>query len=328
MQAVNQVVLADEIIAGLVREFGSQVQQDVPLAGRTTMKVGGIARLYLTPHGTSQLQGMLARLKQLSVPVLVLGGGANVVVADEGVSRAAVISVMEHMNNIADIRIQRGQVSVTAEAGVRLTTLVQFCQQQGWGGMEFLAGIPGSVGGAAVMNAGAFGREFGDLLMAMSCCDYDGQLSCCSRNELFMTYRDGGVAPDQVVVSVCLLLQPALPETIAAKMAEYREIRRQRQPWGVPSAGSVFKNPPGDYAGRLIEAAGCRGRRQGKARVADQHANFITTEPGATAADVFRLIDEVKMLVYRQFGVLLEEEIIRFSDDHCLVVSDVPQEEM
>jgi len=316
MFANRQIPISEEIIKILDREFNGQVRENVSLADRTMIRVGGTARLYLMPTDVAALQRLLHRLRELVVPVLPLGGGANVVVADSGVTKAAVISLVEHIHDIAEPTISNNRVKVDVESGVRLSSLLQFCRERGYGGLEFLAGIPGTAGGAVVMNAGAFGREFSDVLLKVITCDGQGNLQSWTRGQLNSGYRRGGIPVGQLVVSVELQLKLEDPEKIGKQMLEYRQIRRQKQPYGVPSAGSVFKNPPGDYAGRLIEAAGCSGWCCGRAQVSRKHANFITTEPGATAADVFTLITRMKEQVCRDYSIMLEEEIIRFGDEY------------
>lgn len=318
MTESHQTPISERIISILRREFGGQVRENVSLAGRTMMRVGGTARLYLAPVNVTALQQLIQRLWDLMVPVLPLGGGANVVVADSGVTGAAVLSLMEHIHETAEPIISKQKIKLVLEAGVRLPSLLQFCRERGLGGLEFLAGIPGSAGGAAVMNAGAFGHEFCDVLTRVVTCDLQGNRCSWTREQLNSSYRYGGIPAGQLVVGLELELNLEDPEQIEKQMKEYRQIRRRKQPYGVPSAGSIFKNPPGDYAGRLIEAAGCRGWRCGGAVVSAKHANFITTEPGATAADVFTLIDRVKEEVWKSFSLILEEEIIRFGDEYSL----------
>jgi UDP-N-acetylmuramate dehydrogenase len=316
MLTTRQIPISEEIIKILDREFNGQVRKNVSLADRTTIRVGGTARLYLVPMDVGVLQRLLHRLRDLAVPVLSLGGGANVVVADSGVTKAAVISLVEHIHDIAEPTISNNRVKLDVESGVRLSSLLQFCRERGYGGLEFLAGIPGTAGGATVMNAGAFGGEFSNVLLKVITCDGQGNLQSWTRGQLNSGYRRGGIPLEQLVVGLELQLELENQEKIEKKMMEYRQIRRQKQPYGVPSAGSVFKNPPGDYAGRLIEAAGCSGWRCGRAQVSRKHANFITTEPGATAADVFSLIARVKEQVCRDYSIMLEEEIIRFGDEY------------
>jgi len=316
MSTSSQLPISERIIKLLDREFNGQVREDVSLADRTTIRVGGIARLYLMPEDVVALRHLLRRLWELEVPVLCLGGGANVVVDDAGITKAAVISLVEHMHKIAEPTFNNGRINLRVESGLRLSSLLQYCRDRGFGGLEFLAGIPGSVGGAAVMNAGAFGREFRDVLGKVITFDDQGKSRSWTRDQLHSSYRSGGIPVGQLVVGLELKLKPKDPENIEKQMRGYRENRRQKQPYGLPSAGSVFKNPPGDYAGRLIDAAGCRGWRCGKAEVSRKHANFITTEPGATAADVFTLISRVKEQVCKRFSVMLEEEIIRLGDEY------------
>ncbi|MBW1645593.1 MAG: UDP-N-acetylmuramate dehydrogenase [Deltaproteobacteria bacterium] len=302
------------VIAELRRQFGDQVRENVPLAPRTTMGVGGPARLYLVPRSREELERLHRRLRELGLPAFFLGGGANVIVADRGVSRQAVISLVEHLRGIEIVAETDRDFALVAEAGVRLSVLVAFCRRHGAGGLEFLAGIPGSVGGAVAMNAGAFGGEIGDRLHSVDLCRADEGLYTVERCRLPMAYRHGGLPAGAQVVAVRLRLEAREPAAVEARMAACREQRRRRQPVGQPTCGSVFKNPPGDYAGRLIEAAGCKGWRRGGARVAAAHANFIIAEPGATAADVFALMDMVREKVAVEFGVELQEEVVRLGE--------------
>ncbi len=301
-------------VAELRRRFGSQVREEVPLAPRTTIGVGGSARLYLAPESLDELERMHEALVALGLPAFFLGGGGNVIVADRGVRRQAVISLVEHPHGMEMVSAAGNKLAVRVEAGARLAALAAFCRQRGAGGLEFLAGIPGSVGGAVAMNAGAFGSEIGDFIETVEFYSPAAGRRTVPRRELAMGYRRGGVPAGFQVVGVRLVLERREPEVITARMDTWRETRRRRQPCGVATCGSVFRNPPGDYAGRLIEAAGCKGWRQGGARVADEHANFIIAERGARAAEVLALIDRVRERVAARFGIELEEEIVRLGD--------------
>lgn len=315
MVSTRQSPINEKIVSILQREFTGQVRESVSLAERTMIRVGGKARLYLAPENMVSLQRLLPRLQELSVPILPLGGGANVVVADTGITKAAVVSMVEHFYEIGEPTVIHDGVTFDVASGTRLSSLLRFCQQRGYGGLEFLVGIPGSAGGAAVMNAGAFGREFCDVLLQVTTCDCRGTSKLWNRDQLNSGYRHGGIPAGELVVSMELQLKLEEPKKIKKQMAEYWQIRRQKQPYGVPSAGSVFKNPPGDFAGRLLDVAGCRGWHCGGAQVSRKHANFITTEPGATAADVFTLISRMKEQVRKDCSIILEEEIIRFGDE-------------
>lgn len=316
MPTSRLISMSERVVKTLRQEFNDQVWEQVSLAERTMIGVGGKARLYLAPVNMDILSHLLRRLRELSVAVLPLGGGANVVVADGGVTKAAVISLVEHFHEVSEPVASGDRVTFWVESGLRLSSLLQFCRERGYGGLEFLAGIPGSVGGAAVMNAGAFGHEFCDVLLHVVTCDRRGTLQSRTRDQMNCGYRCGGIPVGELVVKLELQLLLEDPEEIAKKLREYRQIRRRKQPCGKPSAGSIFKNPPGDYAGRLLDEGGCRGWRCGGAVVSRKHANFITTEPGATADDVFTLIDRMKARVYSDYSIMLEEEIVRFGDEY------------
>jgi UDP-N-acetylmuramate dehydrogenase len=298
-----------DLIARLRDAFGAHLREYVPLAARTTIGVGGPARVYLTPAGAEELRDMLQLLAAHATPVVVLGGGSNVIVADAGLADTVVISTVEEMTDMTEVYRDGGQALLVCGAGVRVAALIAWSRSSGYGGLEFLAGVPATVGGALAMNAGAFGETFADYVDACEVCAAGG-CRPLGRAELRPTYRCGGLPPGAVVASVSLRLRWLGAERVVQRRQRVLNERRRRQPWGKPSAGSAFRNPPGDYAGRLIEACGFRGRRYGTAEVAAEHANFIVTRPPARAADVLALMDDIRAVVRQRCGIELQPEIV------------------
>lgn len=273
-----------------------------PLSRHTTWRIGGPADLFIVPADRADLMTALRLLKDEGVPWLVLGYGSNVLVRDGGV-RGAVICPRRLRRITFD-----GGKRVRVEGGLPLMALVREAARRGLAGVETLAGIPGSVGGAVAMNAGAGGREMADLLMAARIAGEEGEEEW--RPERFaFGYRSSAVGAERIVVEATLQLRGAAAEEVQAELRQRLAHRRQAQNVGFPNAGSVFKNPPGQPAWRLIEEAGMRGARAGGAKVSEVHANFIVNVGGATAADVESLIERVRRTVHRKHGIRLEPEV-------------------
>jgi len=277
-----------------------------PLARHTTWRVGGPARRLYLPADLEDLAACLRALPPQE-PLLWLGLGSNLLVRDGGfpgtvVATAACLRALEH----------RGGGLVRAEAGVACPKLARWCARRGLAGAEFFAGIPGTLGGALAMNAGAFGGETWALVEAVETLDRRGRLRRRGPEAFRVGYREVRGPEGEWFVAVWLRLRPAGPGERAAVEARIRELLARRaatQPLGQPSCGSVFRNPPGDHAARLIEAAGLKGRRRGGAQVSERHANFIVNTGEATAADIEGLIREVQETVARVHGVRLVPEV-------------------
>ncbi len=274
------------------------------LAACTTLRVGGPADILLDAGSLPDLTAVLRWAAANRVPVTCLGAGSNVLVSDLGV-RGLVLRLagddFRQVQRTAPDQIQAG-------AGMRLADLTAWCAAQGLAGLEFLHGIPGTLGGALRMNAGAWGAEIGSRVLQAHCLDLTGAASMIAGPDLDFAYRACRALESKLAVAATLRVDPDAPPAIRRRLAEIAA-RRRRQHWGA-SAGSVFRNPPGDYAGRLLEAAGCKGLSVGGARVAEAHANVIKADPGATAADVRALVEIVKKRVQFRFGVELVREIV------------------
>lgn len=255
-----------------------------------------------------EVQQLLAVGRDYRLPCYFLGAGSNILVGDQGV-RGIVIHLTPFLNWIKP-RTRSGRVlSLEIGAGTLLSAVIRCGVKESLTGLEFLVGIPGSLGGAWALNAGSQGREIKDLTRSLNIIDSRGQIMKRSRKALDFSYRRLALNPGEVIVSGLLKVVPGNREEIVRKMRALVKKRRAAQPWQYPSCGSVFKNPPGDYAGRLIEAAALKGRLQGEAQVSWRHANFIVNRGQAQARDVLRLMRVIRQRVQRQSGVLLEPEV-------------------
>jgi UDP-N-acetylmuramate dehydrogenase len=296
-----------DLARSLEEALPGRVRRDAPLAPLTTYRLGGPAAVLLEPGSADDVATAALLLREAGdVPVLVLGRGSNTVVSDEGWPGVA-LHVGAGLSWIED---GDGPGQVRAGAGTTLPQLANWTARRGLTGLEFLVSIPGSVGGGVRMNAGAHGGEIGDALVSATVLDLDSlEVAPASAGELDMTYRRSALGPRQVVIDALFSLEPAPSAAIRERMESYRRHRAETQPRAASNAGSVFKNPPGDHAGRLVEAAGLKGFGVGGARVSGVHANFFVAGEGATAQDVFDLVHTVRAKVKAAFGVELEPEV-------------------
>lgn len=287
--------------------FGGRVRFHEPLARYTSFRIGGPADAWVevsTPEEILRLQEVAAAA---SLPLVVLGGGTNVLVSDRGV-RGIVVRLGRAFAGI-EWAVAAEATTVVAGAAVRLKRLVTEAAARSLTGIEFAEGIPGSVGGGLLMNAGAFGGEMADVLVAVHGVEPARGVRRVAHADLPSGYRRCDLPAGFVVTHVELALAPGDPRAIRVRLADLRRRRGARQPAGLPNAGSIFRNPPGAFAGRLIEAAGLKGRRVGGAMVSERHANFIVNVDHATAADVKRLMDEISEAVWTRESVRLVPEV-------------------
>jgi UDP-N-acetylmuramate dehydrogenase len=285
---------------------GVTVEPGASLRAHTTLKVGGPAMALVTAESLDGLVELAHVCAARATPVLVLGKGSNVLVADRGFP-GVVLTLGRAFR-----RVEVDGEQVVAGAAEPMPILARAVAREGLGGLAFGVAIPGSLGGAVRMNAGAHGGELRDVLEWAEAVRFGdhGRVQRFSPGELSMSYRHTELPPDAVVIRAGLRLRQADPAGLAAEMAEMKQWRREHQPVNEPSCGSVFRNPPGDSAGRLVEAAGLKGHRVGGAAISPRHANFITTEPGATAADVWQVIEDARAGVQAAFGVDLRTEVV------------------
>jgi UDP-N-acetylmuramate dehydrogenase len=304
--------MEDKLKKELQHLDGVKADWDVIMAGHTSMRVGGPVSCLLRPLDLAGLQTAVQVLSQNHYPYFILGRGTNLLVENGGM-RAVAISLEEGFSQVecTDDRVKAG-------AGLRLSRLLRFCLQQSLSGLEFIAGIPGSVGGALRMNAGTQAGEMADICDAVHLVLSDGSLARLGRAKLPFSYRRLELPPAAVMVEAEFLLTPGSREQIRQRIRSLLQVRKEKQPWRLPSAGSVFKNPPGDFAGRLIEAVGLKGARIGDAQISPKHANFIVNRGQARARDILALIHLAQEKVSRQFGVDLELEIEVVGNHHDL----------
>lgn len=288
--------------------FRGELRFDAPLKDLVSYKVGGPAEAIAFPRDREDLVALYHFLRSHAIPFFVLGEGTNLLVRDGGV-RGVVIRLSAAEKEVRTELGRGGQVQVQVPAGVRLSGLIKFCVERSLSGMEFAAGIPGSVGGAVAMNAGAFGGEIKDVLDAVTVLDAHESARVILREELAFSYRSLTLPQDAVILEAFFGLSVGERKEIAVRIQANLQKRKGTQPLDLPSAGSVFKNPPGGHAGALIEAVGLKGRRVGGAAISTVHANYIVNCGGATARDILSLIELVQETLHREKGITLEPEI-------------------
>lgn len=282
---------------------GSGIFMEEPMKKHTTFRVGGPADVLVQPDETA-LAAILALCRQYYVPYSFIGNGSNLLVGDKGI-RGVVIEMTDPMGNI-EVHGTR----ITAQAGAMLSKIANTAASNGLGGMEFAAGIPGSVGGAVVMNAGAYGGEMKDIIERVYVLDENGAQLELDRDALDLGYRHSCIPEKKYIVTkVVLELVPRDEAEIRSEMKELNEKRAEKQPLQYPSAGSTFKRPEGYFAGKLIMDAGLRGYQVGGAQVSEKHCGFVINKGDATAADICQLMQDVADKVQAQFGVVLEPEV-------------------
>ena len=304
--AETELTKALKLIAGL------KVKTDEPLARYTSMKIGGPADYFIETEEDAALRQLLSLLARHGTSVCLLGNGSNVLVSDRGV-RGAVIHLSGDFKRAA---WSEDETAVTADVGAAcvVTQLARAAARKGYAGLEFAEGIPGTVGGALVMNAGAYGSEFEKVVEQVEGVTPEGAALCFTRAQMNFTYRDSHLPPGMVVTRVCLRLSKDEAARVSSKLRELVSRRKSSQPSGHPNSGSMFRNPPGDFAGRLIEAAGLKGKRIGQAQISERHANFIVNLSGARADDVRRLMDLARVEVKQCFGIELISEVKYLGD--------------
>jgi len=278
-----------------------RLDEQIPLATHTTLAIGGPARWYFRPHGVAELAEAL-KLIPAEMAILPLGRGSNLLVSDQGFD--GIVIDFGELDTISS-----NKTELRAEAGSRMGKIAQHCAAQGLAGLEFMATVPGDLGGGIAMNAGAFGQQVSDTLCSVRLLLRSGEISELNRDQLQMDYRHTTLPEGALVISSLFNLQSDEAEAIRNRMREMRKQRSSTQPLSLPNCGSVFKNPAGDYAARLIEAAGLKGTKIGKARISSRHANFIVNEGKASSHDVMSLITTVQKAVEEQFGIRLEPEV-------------------
>lgn len=280
------------------------VYRNEPMKRHTTFRIGGPADYYLCPHSAKEIQKVVEICREEKLPYFILGNGSNLLVSDQGY-RGVVIQLWK---NVSDIRVEG--CLIHAKAGASLAKIAAEALEEGLTGMEFAAGIPGTLGGAVVMNAGAYGGEMKDILKEVLVMDQQGRIFTLEKKDLNLGYRTSAVKEKgYIVLAAVLELWPGDREEIRKLMEDLKQKRVEKQPLDLPSAGSTFKRPEGYFAGKLIMDAGLRGFSVGGAQVSEKHCGFVVNTGGASASDVLTLIREVQKRVREKFGVELETEV-------------------
>lgn len=281
-----------------------RVVENALMKEHTYFKIGGPADLLVMPNSLDEIKAVIQSCIEAEIAYMVIGNGTNLLVSDKGI-RGVVVKIAD---NYKQYSVQGNRM--TASAGILLSTLAKLAMENGLGGFEFASGIPGTIGGAIVMNAGAYGGEMKDVVTAVTLIDESGKISRICADDMKFAYRKSIISgTSQVVLEVEIALEPKSVSDIKAIMDDLTEKRTSKQPLEMPSAGSTFKRPPNNFAGKLIDDAGLRGLRHGDAQVSEKHCGFVVNRGQATAKEVEGLIKIVQKTVYDQFGVLLEPEV-------------------
>ena len=280
------------------------VMADEPMNAHTTFKVGGPAALYVIPSNEEMLSRIIKACRTAESGYYVIGNGSNLLVNDDGFDGV----IIEIGRPMSDIRVS--DTVITAQAGASLAMIAAKARDESLTGLEFASGIPGNLGGACIMNAGAYDGQMKDVLASVSLMDCDGSIHEETAEDIKLSYRYSNIPErDMIVVSAVLKLSKGDRDEITAKMKELNSRRAEKQPLEYPSAGSTFKRPEGYFAGKLIQDSGMRGYCVGGAQVSEKHAGFVINRGGATAADIWQLTEDVIRTVKDKTGVTLEREI-------------------
>ncbi len=300
-----------------IKNLKGEIRQNEPLCHHTSFGIGGPADILAYPADREDLIVLIKEMRKQGLPYFILGSGTNLLVRDGGI-RGAVIS----LRNLNRIRTEREFRSVggsfaalSSEAGASLAKLLAFALEEGLTGLEFAAGIPGTVGGAICMNAGTTAGEIGDIIDSVTLLSPGGELLSRDRDEMRFGYRTSSIPDGHLVLDAKIILRRGDKAKVQARVNELMDKRKQRQPLGLPNAGSIFKNPLAEPAGKLIESVGLKGKTIGGAQVSEKHANFIVNRGKATAADVLALMRVVEQTVLEVRGIRLEPEIKVIGED-------------
>jgi len=280
--------------------FG-ELSQHEPMAKHTTLAIGGAATWYFKPNDKESLCQALALIPH-DIRILALGRGSNLLVADQGFNGMVIdLGMLSY--------IQLNGQTLTAQAGSRMSKIAQTAASAGLSGLEFMATVPGDLGGGIAMNAGAFGQQVSDTCLHADIIHRDGRVETLSQQQLHMAYRHSQIPEQSIITSASFKLQISDQQSIRDVMRDMRQRRSQTQPLSMPNCGSVFKNPKGDYAARLIEAVGLKGKVIGNAQISEVHANFIVNLGQAQSSDVTALIQLAQQSVLEKFAIKLETEV-------------------
>ena len=297
-------MLPEQVKSTLISFISGTILFNAPMRNHTSFGIGGPADALFVPHDKNDLTRILKIASQNNIPITIIGNGTNLLISDDGIEGI----VIKIAGCFDDVALSGGEV--TAGAGCPLSKLSKLVANRRLSGLEFAVGIPGTVGGAVVTNAGANEAAIGDVILKVKVMDFKGEFFEFDKSDLKISYRNSGLQnKDIIILNVEMELEKGDVNEIKRKIIKYLQQRKRKQPLGLRSAGSIFKNPKSDYAGRLIEACGCKGMSIGDAQISEQHANFIVNKGNATAHDVIRLMNNVQEMVFVKYGVKLEPEI-------------------
>ncbi|MEK6528931.1 MAG: UDP-N-acetylmuramate dehydrogenase, partial [Nitrospirota bacterium] len=285
--------------------FKGEVKFHEPMSDHTSLKIGGPVEIMVFPEDPVSLKNVLAAAAREKIPFFVLGAGTNLLVRDGGTEGIAVslrafkrIEMIQNLEKIAPHLLQGKDSEVIAgffvETGVALSSLINFARKHGYSGIEALAGIPGSFGGAVYMNAGSFGTEIKDVIISVALMTVDGRIEILGKDKLNFFYRRSNIPDNAAILSANIVLKKDSPEKVSERVMEFLKKKKNTQPLGRLSAGCVFRNPEGDSAGRLIDAAGCKGMNIGDVEVSGLHANYFINRGRATCRDFIELMGIVR----------------------------------
>ncbi len=292
----------------LSKDLKGKILFHVPLSRYTSLRVGGPVDIMIYPSDVMELQKVICFSQTQAIPYFVIGRGSNLLIKDGGLKGIA-IRLSLGFKRIKLLNRSRNHTSVLVEAGVSLNRLLKFCIGRGLSGLEFLSGIPGSIGGALAMNSGAQGRQMKDVTESLALITPQAEVIERSKEHLNFEYRKLHLPTGTIILKSQILMKHRSKKIILSEVEKIKKWRRQRQPLNLPSAGSVFKNPIGKSAGQLIEQTGLKGFRVGNAEISEKHANFIVNLGGATAKDILSIMGIIQNRVYQKTGIRLEPEI-------------------
>jgi UDP-N-acetylmuramate dehydrogenase len=300
--------------------FSGELRFNEPMSEHTSLKIGGPVEVMAFPEDPLSLRNILFIANEERLPVHVFGRGTNLLVSDDvikglAISLKAFGSIEAVQSRVSPVEedstgdAEAQDVTLFVGSGVPLSKLVNYAQKNGYSGLESLAGIPGLMGGAVYMNAGSFGTEMKDIIISVAIMSKEGHLIILEKEKLDFSYRKSGLPKDSLILSANINLKKDDPEEIEKRTKEYMSKKKETQPLGELSAGCVFMNPEGDYAGRLIEKAGCKGMKSGNVEVSTVHANYFINKGGASCSDFIKLMKLVREKVEQSSGIILEPEI-------------------
>lgn len=280
---------------------------DEPTKRYTSIGVGGIADALIFPRNREELRRLVSFLREQGLPYISVGNWTNLIVRDGGY-RGIIVS-LKKLDKVKVVEKDANNICIFAEAGVCLSKIVSLCLEESLTGMEFCAGIPGSVGGAVTMNAGAFGNEMKNVVDTLTIMSGKGEICIKGRNQLTFEYRKLHLEEGDIILDASLALKRGIKDKIEERIYDILEQRKKKHPLEYPSAGSIFKNPPDDQAGRIIDRLGLKGTRIGGAQISEKHANFIINTGNAKASDILDLIEIIKKAALKEMNVKLETEV-------------------